>query len=160
MPSSTAIRRHCLRVYPLAVRLVVQRCLEKDPSRRYDTATEVRLALEAVERRERLVLTSHLLLRRYGRRLAVGSGLTAIVAVVLGGIVRREQPAAPATDQIQTVAVLPLANVSNDPAQDYFTDGMTETLIGSGQHRWRASAVTDNGDEIPRVAEAAAGHRP
>src|SRR4029453_3057412 len=32
---------------------------------------------------------------------------------------------------IQTVAVLPLANVSNDSAQDYFTDGMTETLIGS-----------------------------
>jgi len=116
---------------PLALRLVVQRCLEKDPSRRYDTATEVRMALEAVERRERLVLTSQLLLRRYGRRLAVGSGLTAIVAVVLVGIVRREQPAAPATDQIQTVAVLPLANVSNDPAQDYFTDGMTETLIGS-----------------------------
>jgi serine/threonine protein kinase/TolB-like protein/Tfp pilus assembly protein PilF len=116
---------------PLALRLVIQRCLEKDPNRRYQTASEVHLALEAVERRERLVLTGRLLLRRYGRRLAVVSGVAAIVTAVLVGIARREQAAAPTAGQIQTVAVLPLANVSNDSAQDYFTEGMTETLIGS-----------------------------
>jgi TolB-like protein/Tfp pilus assembly protein PilF len=31
--------------------------------------------------------------------------------------------------QIQSLAVLPLENVSGDSSQDYFTDGMTETLI-------------------------------
>jgi TolB-like protein len=30
---------------------------------------------------------------------------------------------------IRTLAVLPLANVSSDPQQEYFADGMTETLI-------------------------------
>jgi TolB-like protein/DNA-binding winged helix-turn-helix (wHTH) protein/Tfp pilus assembly protein PilF len=30
---------------------------------------------------------------------------------------------------IQSIAVLPLANLSNDPEQEYFADGMTETLI-------------------------------
>jgi len=36
--------------------------------------------------------------------------------------------AAPA---IQTIAVLPFENLSNDPDQEYFADAMTETLIGS-----------------------------
>ncbi len=31
--------------------------------------------------------------------------------------------------RIRSLAVLPLANLSNDPAQDYFTDGMTDALI-------------------------------
>jgi serine/threonine-protein kinase len=33
--------------------------------------------------------------------------------------------------EIKSIAVLPLANLSGDPAQDYFADGMTEELIGS-----------------------------
>jgi len=32
-------------------------------------------------------------------------------------------------DQIKSLAVLPLENLSGDPAQNYFADGMTETLI-------------------------------
>src|SRR4030095_13856198 len=39
---------------PLALRLVIQRCLEKDPGRRYDTATEGRMEPAAVWRRGRL----------------------------------------------------------------------------------------------------------
>ena len=41
------------------------------------------------------------------------------------------EPAAPAAegDVIRSLAVLPLDNVSRDPAQEYFADGMTEALI-------------------------------
>jgi eukaryotic-like serine/threonine-protein kinase len=35
----------------------------------------------------------------------------------------------PATDTIRAIAVLPLRNVSRDPAQDYFAYGLTESLI-------------------------------
>lgn len=35
----------------------------------------------------------------------------------------------PASDVIRSIAVLPLENVSRDPAQEYFADGMTEALI-------------------------------
>src|SRR5207253_2256582 len=35
----------------------------------------------------------------------------------------------PARDVIRSLAVLPFDNVSRDPAQEYFADGMTEALI-------------------------------
>ncbi len=37
--------------------------------------------------------------------------------------------AAPGRDVIRSIAVLPLDNVSKDPTQEYFADGMTEALI-------------------------------
>jgi TolB-like protein/tetratricopeptide (TPR) repeat protein len=36
----------------------------------------------------------------------------------------------PATVEITSIAVLPLANLSGDPQEEYFADGMTEALIG------------------------------
>jgi TolB-like protein/class 3 adenylate cyclase len=37
---------------------------------------------------------------------------------------------APESGQIRSIAVLPLENLSGDPEQEYFADGMTEALIG------------------------------
>src|SRR6267143_4677722 len=42
---------------------------------------------------------------------------------------RRGVEPEPAQDVIRSLAVLPLDNVSRDPAQEYFADGMTEALI-------------------------------
>ena len=44
--------------------------------------------------------------------------------------------ATPAPDSIRSIAVLPLENLSGDPEQEYFADGMTEALIGDlAQHQ-------------------------
>ena len=45
-----------------------------------------------------------------------------------GGAPTGDAPA-PGRDIIRSLAVLPLENVSRDPAQEYFADGMTEALI-------------------------------
>jgi TolB-like protein len=44
-----------------------------------------------------------------------------------GGYLRFQARAA---DPIRSIAVLPLENLSGDPEQDYFADGMTDALIG------------------------------
>jgi TolB-like protein/DNA-binding winged helix-turn-helix (wHTH) protein/Tfp pilus assembly protein PilF len=67
---------------------------------------------------------------RVGRWLFVG-GLAALALAAALFAIRH----VPATDagrrSIASIAVLPLANLSGDPAQDYFADGVTEALISS-----------------------------
>lgn len=52
----------------------------------------------------------------------------AVLGINVAGIRDRISPTSPRT-QIRSIAVLPLTNLSGDPAQDYFADGMTDELI-------------------------------
>ena len=54
-----------------------------------------------------------------------------IVGVTLWGWRQsRNRPPTPAVSIVRSLAVLPLENLSGDPSQEYFADGMTEELIG------------------------------
>jgi TolB-like protein/DNA-binding winged helix-turn-helix (wHTH) protein len=55
--------------------------------------------------------------------------LLVVLAAINAGTLRRRFLGASAAKPISSLAVLPLQNLSNDPAQDYFTDGMTDELI-------------------------------
>lgn len=66
---------------------------------------------------------------RMRRWLAVAA--LALVALLVGGYsLSRLRSKNPATFKIKSIAVLPMKNLSGDPAQDYLADGMTEALIG------------------------------
>ena len=59
-------------------------------------------------------------------------GTTAVLALLaMGFLLNRSRNARAATQPaIKSLAVLPLKNLSGDPGQEYFADGMTEELIG------------------------------
>ena len=59
----------------------------------------------------------------------VAGALLILAAVVAFPSLNRRFGARP--PNISSLAVLPLNNLSNDPAQEYFADGMTEELINS-----------------------------
>jgi TolB-like protein/DNA-binding winged helix-turn-helix (wHTH) protein/Flp pilus assembly protein TadD len=67
------------------------------------------------------------------RRLAIGAVLfLAFVATLFGldvGGVRHRWMIRASSPAIHSLAVLPLANLSNDPNQEYLSDGMTDALI-------------------------------
>ncbi len=72
----------------------------------------------------------------WGRRLWWIAGVAAgLVVVALGLLVvwRAAWPSGLSTDvavpPIQSIAVLPLENLSDDPEQEFFADGMTEELV-------------------------------
>ena len=77
---------------------------------------------------------SWLLLRSQGRRLLAVTGLgLAILAIAFALTLGRADKrlfAFSSAPRIQSLAVLPLANLSGDATQEYFADGMTEALIG------------------------------
>jgi TolB-like protein/DNA-binding winged helix-turn-helix (wHTH) protein/Flp pilus assembly protein TadD len=53
-------------------------------------------------------------------------GLLVILAILAAWMLRPKNVGSPA---IRSLAVLPLENLSHDPSQDYFADGMTDELI-------------------------------
>jgi serine/threonine-protein kinase len=65
-------------------------------------------------------------------RWIAGVGIGVLLAVVLlwkSGREERKPAPASAPTEIGSLAVLPLQNLSQDPAQEYFADGMTDELI-------------------------------
>ena len=61
-------------------------------------------------------------------KLAIVIAICVVVAAILISFLRRIVRANQAS-QIHSIAVIPLANLSGDAAQDYFADGMTDELI-------------------------------
>ena len=86
---------------------IIDKCLTKDAARRYQKAIEVRAALETLQR---------------------GSG-AASRAAPLSGVGAAVEGEAVDPTGIRSLAVLPLSNLSGDPEQEYFSDGMTDALI-------------------------------
>ncbi len=69
----------------------------------------------------------------------------AVIAVLIGSyLALRHRPALNVASGIHSLAVLPLRNLSGDPAQDYLADGVTEALIGrlAGIHNLRVTSHT------------------
>jgi TolB-like protein/DNA-binding winged helix-turn-helix (wHTH) protein/Tfp pilus assembly protein PilF len=57
------------------------------------------------------------------------AGLVALLGVLILATPVWKKPSISGFEPIQSLAVLPLQNLSGDSAQDYFADGMTEALI-------------------------------
>jgi TolB-like protein len=117
---------------PEGLRTVIGRCLEKDPGQRYQHSQEVLRDLESLQLGMGLAEPARppRTLARWPWRswpsLAVGSALLAGVLAVgwalgfpRGGLVT----------PLRALAVLPVVNLSGNPEQEYFTDGMTDALI-------------------------------
>jgi len=60
----------------------------------------------------------------------VGAVSLLVLVAVTTYILTRSHPADAKAPKITSLAVLPLKNLSGDPAQEYFADGMTEEVIG------------------------------
>lgn len=117
---------------PPAVDEIIGRCLAKDPDQRWQTANDVRHALEHVSGPLGQV-PSESTWPATGRRLKWLAGVIVIAAFAAPGawfLSRTRQPApatAPAASSIRSIAVLPLESRSAD--QEYFADGLTEELV-------------------------------
>src|ERR1017187_6292799 len=113
---------------------IISKCLEKEPENRYQSAKELaidlrRFALPAGSR----ALASSPASKRRSWLVPACFGLTLLALLLvsfafnLGGI--RKRMFGHGNTVIQSIAVLPLENLSHDQQQEYFVDGMTDELI-------------------------------
>jgi eukaryotic-like serine/threonine-protein kinase len=114
---------------PPALVRIIEKALQKSRELRYRTAEAMLRDLTVVQQEEQ---TAHLLLKRKNAAIIkrpVVYGVLAvliIILIIIGAYFNRVQE-----ERINSIAVLPLENLSGDPDQEYFTDGMTDALISN-----------------------------
>jgi len=114
---------------PLALRLVIERCLMKEPRSRYQRVAEVAAALDAIRRRHSWPLVGPLLVSVRRRSLLWQAGVVlGGAAMLLAGTGLWRWMGEGRQPRITTMALLPLANATGDPADQYYADGVTEAL--------------------------------
>ena len=107
---------------PPALEAIVRKCLSKSPGDRFQTATDLRVALEGA--RPSGVSGT----KRRTFALAIALALLVIAAAAVSIYVYRKGSR---TGRIDSIAVLPLENRSGDPDADYMSDGITESISNS-----------------------------
>ena len=115
-----------------AVGRVVRRCLEKEAERRYASAGDLAADLQAILEGRPPAGEGGRGARSWNRRrllLAGGVAAAAAVPALWAWLPLNRRRRLPAAPHIARLAVLPLANLSGDPEQEYFADGMTDLLI-------------------------------
>jgi serine/threonine-protein kinase len=132
---------------PAGLAAVIKRCLQKEPARRYQRASELRAALEALEISGPAVVVPQPERRRVGWKpaswIALAAAVLLLASVGLGLMWRnRTTPKTPAKNGVVSVpervqlAVLPPTGASENE-DSAFNDGLVETLTS------RLTALTE-----------------
>ena len=130
---------------PIQLERIVMKALAKERQQRYQSAKDMLADLRAlrheleigaeVERRpvpSTPAISSPANTRPLTRtRIWLYAGIVGmlVIAAVAYAIFSRQTSAPGVPTEINSLAVLPLKNLSGDSSQDYFADGMTDTLI-------------------------------
>jgi serine/threonine protein kinase/tetratricopeptide (TPR) repeat protein len=112
----------------LVLEAIVLKCLSKSPDGRFQTAIDLLEALKGASTRGDSAVVRRS--KKYKHAGAIAGSLLVIGITVLSVYLKGTRTKT-RTDQIDSIAVLPLENRSGDPDADYISDGITESINNS-----------------------------
>jgi eukaryotic-like serine/threonine-protein kinase len=107
---------------PPAIQAIVSKCLAKSRDGRFQSATDLRRALEGASIRDTAIPSG----KRRTVAWAIAAALLLIACIAMGIYWKGSR-----TSAINSIAVLPLENRSNNADADYISDGITESVNNS-----------------------------
>jgi serine/threonine protein kinase/Tfp pilus assembly protein PilF len=122
---------------PAEVERSIHRCLEKSPEARFQSSADLAFALRSITT-DQVVSTTKPTDEKTSQKRKVLWTVAVVSLAVLGAVAAMfglgvfDGPASkPEGAPIRSIAVLPLENLSGDPGQEFFVDGMTDSLIAN-----------------------------
>lgn len=113
------------RTVPPRLASIIATTLQRDPKLRYQSVEELDAALAEFQRE-----VGEQRGRTWRRWTAAVAAATALAIGAIAIVRDRGEPFPPPAS-IRSIAVLPLVNLSGQPSQEYFVDGMTDGLINT-----------------------------
>jgi serine/threonine protein kinase/Tfp pilus assembly protein PilF len=120
---------------PVELERTIDKLLEKDRELRYQSAAELRADLKRLRRATEsgtAVAAPAASQKISTRKYLISVAIVLFVAMTTAGIWYWRGKAS--TSQIESIAVIPFANVGGNADSDYLSDGLTESLISSLAH--------------------------
>lgn len=114
---------------PTELERIIRKCLQKEADRRYQTARELLVDLRNLQSDGAGRAVPAPGARRFPILITAAAGAVLAVTLLL---TRDDQPRGQlgvvGPNQVDSIAVLPLASLSTDQSQEYFAEGLTELL--------------------------------
>jgi TolB-like protein/Tfp pilus assembly protein PilF/aminoglycoside phosphotransferase (APT) family kinase protein len=124
-------------VLPAELEQSIHRCLEKSPDARFQSSADLAFALRSIST-DQVVPTTKPTGEKSTRKTKPLWTVAVVSLAVLGAVAAMfglgvfDGPALKGEGApIRSIAVLPLENLSGDPGQEFFVDGMTDALIAN-----------------------------
>jgi serine/threonine protein kinase/tetratricopeptide (TPR) repeat protein len=108
---------------PVALRASVEKALDKDPAHRYQSMRDIVVDLRRLRPSGETTAPVAPIRQKFAWAL-----MAATVVLLIAGVAAWKFWPRAGSHQIRSLAVLPLRNVSRDPDEQYFADGMTDAL--------------------------------
>ena len=114
---------------PLELERIAHKAMKKNQDERYQHADELLADLRTLSAQTGAPVQSGRSEKKRFTKGGLGLVLSAIIVIIAAFILFRSYLSPEKRPMIESIAVLPLDNLSGDPEQEYFADGMTEALI-------------------------------